>query len=95
MRSNRSFEKQAEKLKKYPAVSGKLMKGAGIYNRKLQTCLDLGKEGKALILYPEKVKIGPFEKDKKKIFALYQEGYDAGIQAKEFFTEVLFEQKQL
>ena len=84
MRSSKSFEKQAEKLKKYPAVSEKLKKGAEIYNRKLQICLDLEKEGKALILYPQKVRIGSFEKDRKKILALYQEGYDAGRLVKDF-----------
>ena len=84
MRSSKSFEKQAEKLKKYPAVSEKLRKGAELYNKKLQICLDLERDGKALILYPENVRISSFEKDKKKILALYQEGYDAGILVKGF-----------
>ena len=49
MRSSRSFEKQAAKLKKYPAISEKLSKGAQIYNRELSICLDLEKEGKAFV----------------------------------------------
>ncbi|MBQ9031295.1 MAG: patatin family protein [Parasporobacterium sp.] len=84
MRSSRSFERQAEKLKKYPAISGKLKQGADLYNRELQLCLELEEAGKALILHPEFVQLHPLEKDKSKILALYQEGYEKGAKVKDF-----------
>ena len=85
MRSSRSFERQAQKLKKYPAIASKIAQGADIYNRKLQQCLELEKQGKALILYPEFNHLHPLEKDKTKILALYNEGYDQGKKVKDFF----------
>ena len=88
MRSSTSFEQNAEKLKKkYPVISEKMAKGAEIYNRKLSICLDLEKQGKALILYPEKNRMHPLEKDKAKIMALYNEGYENGERVKDFLTK--------
>lgn len=84
MRSSKSFEAQAKRIKNNEAIAEKIARGSEIYNRKLQICLDLEKAGKALILYPQKVNLGAFEKDKKKIYALYQEGYDAGVKVKKF-----------
>jgi len=78
MRSDTSFLRQAAKLKKYPAIAEKITKGAQLYNDSLSLCLELEKQGKALILYPEFNHLHPLEKDKNKILALYREGYEAG-----------------
>lgn len=86
MRSDRFFKKQAAKMKKYPAIAKKLAEGAQIYNRELSICLDLEKKGKALILFPEHNHIKMLEKDKSKILALYQEGYENGAKVKEFLS---------
>ena len=87
MRSSRSFEKRAAKLSKYPAIAEKIAQGADIYNKKLQLCLELEKEGKALILYPEFNHLHPLEKDTKKIMALYKEGYDNGQRVIDFLKQ--------
>jgi len=84
MRSSHSFQAQAAKVKKYPVISQKLSKGAEIYNRKLEQCLAMEKEGNAIILFPEKNHIGVFERDRQKITALYEEGLEAGKHAAEF-----------
>lgn len=83
-RSGRGDAKMAEKMKQYPAISEKLARSAKIYNEKLGKCLELEKEGKALILYPKNTHLKVLEKDKKRIEALYKEGYAAGEAAKEF-----------
>ena len=87
MRSSKSFEERAAKLKKYPAIAEKIAKGADIYNRKLSICLELEKQGKALILYPERNRLHPLEKDRTKILALYQEGYENGGRVREFLQK--------
>lgn len=86
MRSSRSFTEKAKKLKKYPAVSAKMAEGADIYNRKLARCLELEKEGKVLILYPEFNQLHPLEKDRNKVLALYQEGYENGKRVMDFLA---------
>lgn len=86
MRSSRSFEAKAAKLKKYPAIAEKIARGAEIYNRELQICLDLEKEGRALLLYPRQNPVHPLEKDKAKILASYREGFGAGEMAAAFLS---------
>ena len=87
MRSSRSFEARAAKLKKYPAVAEKLKSGADIYNASLSRCLELEKQGKALILFPEFNQLHPLEKDRRKIMALYEEGYANGEKVKQFMQK--------
>ena len=86
MRSSRSFEKRAQKLRKYPAISAKLAEGAELYNKALERCLELEEQGRALILFPEYNQLHPLDKDKKKIELLYQEGYENGKRVREFLS---------
>lgn len=87
MRSNRAFAALSEKLKKYPVIAAKAATGAELYNRALSRCLELEKQGKALILFPENVHLHPLEKDKNKIKALYQEGFANGEKVQQFLND--------
>lgn len=86
-RSGKGDAQMAEKLKKYPAISDKLGRAAQIYNDKLRMCLELEQKKKALILYPKNNHLHVLEKDKKRIEALYKEGYAAGETVREFLIK--------
>lgn len=85
-RSGKDDAAAAEKLKKYPAVAKKLARQAEIYNSQLKRCLELEKEGRALILYPRHNHLHSLEKDKKRILALYEEGRENGPLAADYLA---------
>lgn len=50
------------------------------YNRQLELCEELERQGKAMILRPqEKMEITRLERNPKKIMGLYQQGYEDGL----------------
>ncbi len=63
--------------KKYPMLVEPLLKRHDFYNQTVRYCEELEKQGKALILRPnENIQIDSFEKDLKKIDAIYHYGYN-------------------
>ncbi len=86
-RSGKGDAKQAEKTKKYPAISKLLSQQAQLYNDSLKKALELEKEGKALVLCPkDNMYMSALDKDKTKINALYQYGYQQGKRVTEFLS---------
>lgn len=66
--------------KKYPHLVEPLLTRHTSYNETLAYCKQLEKEGKAIILRPtNEIQIDSFEKDLKKIDAIYHYGYDLAI----------------
>lgn len=62
--------------KKYPLLVEPLLTRHDSYNETVRYCEELEKQGKAIILRPTKeIQIDSFEKDLKKIDAIYQYGY--------------------
>lgn len=67
--------------KKYPKLVEPLLTRNIAYNQTVKLCEKLEQEGKALILRPTSdIQIDSFEKDLKKIDAIYQFGYQQAIQ---------------
>lgn len=63
--------------RKYPNLVEPLMTRHELYNKELEYCNRLEKEGRAVILRPtEEVQIESFEKDLEKIDRIYQFGYE-------------------
>lgn len=66
--------------KKYPKLVEPLLTRHIAYNQTVKFCEELENEGKAVILRPTKeIQIDSFEKDLKKIDAIYQFGYQLTI----------------
>lgn len=66
--------------KKYPNLVKPLLTRHIAYNQTVKLCEELEKEGKAVILRPtQEIQIDSFEKDLKKIDAIYQYGYQEAI----------------
>lgn len=66
--------------KKYPSLVTPLLTRHIAYNETLDFCERLEKEGKAIILRPTSdIQIDSFEKDLKKIDAIYQYGYHLAL----------------
>ena len=86
LRSGKRDAKAAAKLaKKSPAVSAKLAGYSQRYNRQLKRALELEKEGVCLIVSPEHFSdMKPMEKDRNKIFAFHQAGYERASMIQSF-----------
>lgn len=70
--------------KKYPKLANVLKERYIKYNEQLDYCKELKDSGKAIIIRPTiNMDISRFEKDKKKLKAIYQNGYDLIINDKE------------
>jgi predicted patatin/cPLA2 family phospholipase len=68
--------------KKYPELIGAIMRRHEEYNRQIDLCEKLEKEGKAIIIRPkEQLTIDRASKNVKKILALYEEGIEEGKEA--------------
>ena len=66
--------------RKYPRLVEPLLTRHIAYNETLDYCKQLEKEGKAIILRPtNEIQIDSFEKDLKKIDAIYHYGYDLAL----------------
>ena len=66
--------------KKYPHLVEPLLTRHIAYNQTVQYCETLEKQGNAVIIRPtQEIQINSFEKDLKKIDAIYQYGYQEGI----------------
>ena len=72
----------AKRLKKrFPNMEKPLLTRHEMYNRELQLCEKLEKEGKAVVLRPsEDVSIDSLEKDIEKIKRIYNYGYDLAVE---------------
>ncbi len=75
---NRLYTKR--KYHRYPEFVKAVNGYEALYNRQMEELFRLEREGKVFIIAPEeKVEIGRVEKDKAKLHALYQKGYDVAI----------------
>ena len=76
--------------KKYPLLIEVILKRHEIYNRQLELCEELEREGKAVIVRPlEPISVGRATADTEKLLALYDEGYVEGVQALQKFKGFL------
>lgn len=76
--------------RKFPNIVGPLLNRHEMYNKQLDYCNQLEKEGRAVILRPtEEVQIESFEKDLAKIKKIYQFGYDLAIENIDKIKELL------
>ena len=67
--------------RKYPKVAEAMLKRHEMYNKQVEYCEKLEKEGKAVILRPsEEVQIKSFEKDLDKMERVYQYGYNLAVE---------------
>lgn len=74
--------------KKYPKLIESVMKRHETYNRQLEICEQLEREGKALIIRPEKkLEVERFNKESDKLISLYEEGITDGKKAALFLKE--------
>jgi predicted patatin/cPLA2 family phospholipase len=74
--------------KKYPNLINAIMNRHEVYNRQLELCERLEREGKAIIIRPQvPLAVERAGTDIKKLLTLYDEGYDEGRQAVKLITE--------
>lgn len=67
--------------RKYPEIAGLLLTRHTRYNKEVEFCNQLEREGKAVILRPsEETQIGSLEKDIAKIERVYKYGYDLAME---------------
>lgn len=67
--------------KKYPNLIEPLLTRHDVYNRQLEYCAFLEKQGRAVILRPsEEAQIDSFEKDMDRIKGVYRYGYDLTLE---------------
>ncbi|MDO5516758.1 MAG: patatin family protein [Clostridium sp.] len=70
--------------KKYPKLAEVLKNRPMEYNKQVDYCNELEKNGKALIIRPRvRMDISRFEKDKDKLRRIYKDGYDFVIENRE------------
>ena len=95
----RGYVKQPEKLSglirktypKYPALSDAIEKRHIMYNSELEQLYELEKQGKVLILAPEKdYHIGRTERRPKKLLPFYKAGYDYAVKNMETIRAFAF-----
>lgn len=65
-------------LRRYPAVTQGLMERPSNYNRSLDELLELEAEGRAHLLFPERMPIGNGERDVAKLRAMFAQGRHQG-----------------
>ena len=76
--------------KQYPEFTEKLLNRCELYNKTLEDLIQNDvKEGKVLIVAPEDdFNMKTLEKDKNKLEAMYQEGYNDGEKIKDFLSKI-------
>lgn len=76
--------------KQYPEFTEKLLNRCELYNKTLEDLIKNDvKEGKVLIVAPEDdFNMKTLEKDKNKLEAMYQEGYNDGEKIKDFLSKI-------
>lgn len=76
--------------KQYPEFTEKLLNRCELYNKTLEDLIKNDvKEGKVLIVAPEDdFNMKTLEKDKNKLEAMYQEGYNDGEKIKNFLSKI-------
>lgn len=63
----------------YPNASTAMAQRSHVYNKSVDACQELEKEGKVCIIAPDSIgKMKTLTKDKDTIIALYEKGYEAG-----------------
>jgi predicted patatin/cPLA2 family phospholipase len=87
---NEGYRKEAASFKgllkavyrKRPLVFDAMCRRHDVYNRQLDLCERLEKEGKALIIRPQKkLQMDRSERDTRKLLALFEEGREEGSTA--------------
>lgn len=69
-------------LKKYPNLIKTIEKRSQVYNEQINLCEKLEKEGKAILIRPERLlEVERLNKDSKKLISLYEEGLLEGRKA--------------
>ncbi len=69
-------------FKKYPQLAEIMLKRHDSYNRQLELCEELERQGKAIIVRPQKpLQIERMDNDTQKLLALYDEGIEEGRSA--------------
>ncbi|MEE1283664.1 MAG: DUF6363 domain-containing protein, partial [Acutalibacteraceae bacterium] len=67
--------------RKYPKIAELLLTRHTRYNKEVEFCNQLEREGKAVILRPsEEVQISSFESDMQKLERIYKYGYDIAME---------------
>lgn len=70
----------ARAYRKYPELGNNLLKRAYRYNNSLKKLAQYEKEGKAIVIRPKATAgFSKLERDKNKILALYDDGYEQGM----------------
>ena len=85
---NPSFYKRH--FKKYPGVADALLKRPEVYNRQCDLIEELERQGKAYVVYPEKMDITNRETHKEKLEEIYEQGYVIGMSDSDKWKEFLF-----
>ena len=74
--------------RRYPKAGMALANRANVYNRELERCIELEKEGKVLIVSPDSIgNMGTLTKDLDAINGLYNKGYHDAERIKEFISK--------
>lgn len=69
-------------IKKYPAIARKVLDRHNMYNAQRKLAFDLEKEGKAMIILPEKpLNCSTLEREPVKLREIYNIGYKQGMEA--------------
>lgn len=66
-------------LPRYPKLAEAMSNRSVMYNRELALVEKMEAEGKCLVIYPPENDVGRLERDRNKLDALYQAGYQAGL----------------
>ena len=77
-------------FKKYPGVADALLKRPEVYNKQCDLIEELERQGKAYVVYPEKMDITNRETHKDKLEEIYEQGYNIGMKDVEKWKEFLF-----
>lgn len=77
------------KYSKYPEFCNALSQRGAVYNRQLELVDELERQGKAIVIRPEKpIVVDRIERNPAKLNALYDEGYEIGVKfCKRYFVE--------
>lgn len=77
------FKKLLSKYyKNYPGLIKMMLKRHEIYNKQIELCEQLERDGKAIIIRPQKkLKVGRTDKNTKRLLDLYNDGYVDGKEA--------------
>jgi predicted patatin/cPLA2 family phospholipase len=85
LNKNRNASGAAMLKRKYPNFSESMKSASETYENQLKELIELSKQGSALILAPDDIMgLGTLTRDKEKLLALYQKGYNDAKKIKEF-----------